>query len=94
MDLGVYDCTAYYLFDGSCGYTYTGTVPQEGRTIATDPSYIPLGTEVYIEGIGFRKAEDTGVKGQTIDIFFDSYAKCVEWGNRPLHVYEMRLNNV
>ena len=50
----------------------------EGRTIAVDPSVIPLGTKIYIEGIsmgpegdGYFIAEDTGsaVKGNVVDIF-------------------------
>jgi 3D (Asp-Asp-Asp) domain-containing protein len=30
---------------------------------------------VYIEGVGFRRAEDTGsaVKGQKIDVYYDSH---------------------
>ncbi len=53
------------------GITYTGTKVQEGRTIAVDPKVIPLGWWVYIEGYGFRKAEDigSGIKGKWIDIY-------------------------
>ena len=55
------------------GMTFTGTKVQEGRTIAVDPKVIPLGWWVYIEGYGFRCAEDTGsaVKNERIDIYFD-----------------------
>lgn len=56
--------------------TCTGTSAQEGRTIAVDPSVIPLGSTVYIEndplgGDGYYIAEDTGsgVDGHSIDIF-------------------------
>lgn len=60
------------------GITRTGTKVQEGRTIAVDPNVIPLGWWVYIEGFGYRRAEDTGsaVKGNRIDIYFadDNYA--------------------
>ncbi len=56
------------------GMTATGTRVTEGRTIAVDPSVVPLGWWVYIEGLGFRRAEDTGsaVKGKIIDVYFDS----------------------
>lgn len=56
------------------GLTYTGTKVTEGRTIAVDPKVVPLGWWVYIEGLGFRRAEDigSGVKGQKIDVYFSS----------------------
>lgn len=61
------------------GITASGTKVSEGRTIAVDPKVIPLGWWVYIEGIGLRRAEDTGgaIKGNKIDVYFDSasYAK-------------------
>ena len=61
------------------GITYSGTKATEGRTIAVDPKVIPIGWWVYIEGIGLRRAEDTGsaIKGNKIDIYFESeeYAK-------------------
>jgi uncharacterized protein YabE (DUF348 family) len=56
------------------GITYSGTTTKEGRTIAVDKNVIPIGWWVYIEGIGFRRAEDTGsaVIGNKIDIFYES----------------------
>nr|WP_170143740.1 3D domain-containing protein [Paenibacillus flagellatus] len=61
------------------GLTASGTKVSEGRTIAVDPKVIPMGWWVYIEGIGLRRAEDTGsaVKGNVIDVYFDNpdYAK-------------------
>lgn len=61
------------------GLTFSGTRVTEGRTIAVDPKVIPIGWWVYIEGIGLRRAEDTGsgIKGNIIDVFFDNpdYAK-------------------
>lgn len=61
------------------GITYSGTRVKEGRTIAVDPKVIPMGWWVYIEGIGFRRAEDigSGVRGNMIDVYYESedYAK-------------------
>jgi uncharacterized protein YabE (DUF348 family) len=68
--------------DAGYGMTYTGTKVSEGRTIAVDPSVIPLGWWVYIEGIGFRRAEDTGsaVNGQKIDVYYDSHDYANKFG--------------
>ena len=64
------------------GITKTGTTVKAGRTIAVDPDIIPLGTRVYIEGIGYRVAEDTGgaIKGNRIDIYVDSVEEFPEAG--------------
>jgi uncharacterized protein YabE (DUF348 family)/3D (Asp-Asp-Asp) domain-containing protein len=66
------------------GLTYTGTTVTEGRTIAVDKSVIPLGWWVYIEGLGFRRAEDvgSGVKGNTIDVYFDSNSYANKFGTK------------
>lgn len=62
--------------------TAAGTKPKEGRTIAVDPNVIPYGTLVYIEGFGYRIAEDCGsaIKGNRIDIFMMDYNKAISLG--------------
>lgn len=52
------------------GKTASGTTITEGRTIAVDSRYIPLGSRVYIDGWGLFIAEDTGgaIKGNRIDV--------------------------
>jgi 3D (Asp-Asp-Asp) domain-containing protein len=64
------------------GITYSGGKAEEGRTIAVDPSVIPIGTLVYIEGIGIRKAEDTGsaVRGTKIDVFMNDLRQALDFG--------------
>ncbi|MEW9702442.1 ubiquitin-like domain-containing protein [Paenibacillus sp. SI8] len=66
------------------GKTFTGTTVTEGRTIAVDPKVIPLGWWVYIEGVGFRRAEDTGsaVKGQTIDVYYEDQSYANKFGTK------------
>jgi len=51
--------------------TATGVAAQAGRTIAVDPAVIPLGSAVYIDGLGVRIAEDVGgaVKGRRLDVY-------------------------
>ncbi|SDX76094.1 ubiquitin-like domain-containing protein [Paenibacillus sp. PDC88] len=64
--------------------TASGTRVQEGRTIAVDPDVIPLGWWVYIEGVGFRRAEDTGgaIKGNKIDVYYDSLEQALNFGRK------------
>jgi uncharacterized protein YabE (DUF348 family)/3D (Asp-Asp-Asp) domain-containing protein len=70
--------------DKGYGVTRSGTKVQEGRTIAVDPKVIPLGWWVYIEGIGLRRAEDTGgaVKGNKIDIYYESEKTAEKFGTK------------
>lgn len=67
--------------------TAMGTRAKEGRTIAVDPAVIPLGWWVYIEGLGFRRAEDTGgsVKGKKIDVYFETDALASRFGLKRGH---------
>lgn len=76
-----------YAYTGG-GRTAMGTKARVGE-IAVDPSVIPLGTNVYIEGVGARRAEDTGgnIKGNTIDIYMDTQSQCISWGVRYVTIY-------
>ncbi len=61
----------------STGNPGVGTITATGTTVrwgvvAVDPSYIPLGSHLEIEGLGGRfVAEDTGgaVRGAHVDVF-------------------------
>jgi len=68
--------------DPAYDITSTGTHAQEGVTVAVDPSVIPYGTKLYIPGIGYRVAEDTGgaIRGDHIDIFYNQRSTAVRFG--------------
>lgn len=77
------------------GITASGARVQEGRTIAVDPKVIPIGWWVYIEGIGFRRAEDKGsaIKGNKIDVYFDSTKVANKFGRKKgITVYVLGPN--
>ncbi|MFR4492602.1 MAG: 3D domain-containing protein, partial [Clostridium perfringens] len=63
--------------------------PNGYSTIAVDPSVIPLGTKLYVEGYGYAIAADTGgaIKGNRVDLFFNTEAEASNWGVRNLDVY-------
>lgn len=64
------------------GRTATGTTATVGRTIAVDPSVIPYGSQVYIEGYGWRTAEDCGggVDGKQIDMLVSTHSQAMSMG--------------
>lgn len=68
-------------------YTASGERAEAGKTIAVDTSVIPFGTEVRI-GDTVYTAQDTGsaVKGNVIDIYFDSHEDAVRHGVKRLEV--------
>lgn len=77
--------TAYSAEEDGIGTrTASGTRVAEGRTIAVDKDVVPLGWWVYIEGIGFRKAEDTGgaIKGHKMDVYYDSLKSAKNFGRK------------
>ena len=74
--------------NGGEPHTATGTVPEAGRTIAVDPTVIPYGSVVEIEGLGTFIAEDCGgkIKENHIDIYFDTHEEARAFGKKMLHV--------
>lgn len=79
-----------YSYTGG-GRTASGLPAAVGR-IAVDPRVIPLGTRVYVEGYGFATAADTGgnIKGNTIDVYYNSAGQCRSWGCRYVTVYILK----
>ncbi len=67
--------------------TKSGTVPQVGRTIAVDPSIIPLGSRVRVDGVEMV-AEDTGkdIVGRRVDLFVGDEKTAKAWGIRLVQV--------
>ncbi len=76
------------------GKTATGRKPQYG-VIAVDPRVIPLGSKLYVESTdgswvyGYAVAGDTGgaIKGNKVDLFFNTYNECIKFGRRQAKVY-------
>lgn len=68
---------------GKASFTESGTNPKQGRTVAVDKRVIPLGTKILIDGKEYI-AEDTGsaVKGNHIDIYFDSHKEAYRFGTQ------------
>lgn len=84
--LGEFTITYYDACMKCCGktdgITASGAVVREGVTVAVDPTVIPLGTYIYIEGIGYRVAQDVGgaIKGNKIDVYVNSHSEALELG--------------
>lgn len=75
-----------------------GTITASGTTVhvgvvAVDRKIMPLGTKVYVttnDGsyvYGFAVAEDTGVRGNIIDLYMNTYDECIQFGVRDCTVY-------
>lgn len=81
--------------------TSTGTSPTVGRTVAVDPSVIPYGSKLTIDGVSGYIAEDCGnnwsdemshtghykhIRGYRIDIFVKDYQTAIQFGRREVLV--------
>ena len=93
--------TAYYSTPGKG--TASGRLAQSGH-VAVDPRQIPYGSELYVvttDGkytYGYCIAADTGGfaytdSGVTIDLYFDTYNECIQWGNRQVAIYVLKWGN-
>jgi 3D (Asp-Asp-Asp) domain-containing protein len=94
------EATAYCPCEKCCGkwalnrpdgivYTASGAIAQEGVTIAADWSVFPVGTVVFVEGYGTRTVQDKGaaVKGNAIDVYFESHEEALVFGRQKVLVY-------
>lgn len=89
--LGRFTLTAYTAGIESTGkkkthpaykVTSSGAKVMDGLTIAVDPKIIPIGSRVYIEGVGYRVAQDIGsaIQGKRIDLFMSDLQEARKFG--------------
>lgn len=98
--LGDYLITHYCTerYEHICGtgnsITSTGTAVTAGRTVAVDPSVIPYGSKIYIEGYGWRVAEDCGgaINGRRIDVAVDTHVNANAMGKNNSGVWILVKN--
>lgn len=99
--LGEFTITGYCPCSKCCGKwagsnTASGTVPTPGKTIGTDWTTIAPGTEVYIEGYGYRTVEDKPANwiierysGKIIDVFCATHEEALAVGRQVVKVYKV-----
>lgn len=84
--------TAYTASCNGCsGTTATGIDLKANphlKVIAVDPSVIPLGSKVWVEGYGYAIAGDTGgaIKGNKIDLFMPHVEQAYAWGRKTVRI--------
>lgn len=87
----MYVTSTAYSWQSSGSITYMGYNIKENpnmKLIAVDPSVIPLGSKVWVEGYGVAIAGDTGgaIKGHKIDVLMPNNAQAFAWGRRTVKV--------
>ncbi|MCM3758948.1 ubiquitin-like domain-containing protein [Sporosarcina aquimarina] len=86
------NATAYTAHCTGCsGITATGinlAANPNLKVIAVDPSVIPLGSKVWVEGYGYAIAGDTGgaIKGNRIDLHVPNDAAAKKFGRRQVKI--------
>jgi len=88
--------SAYTTERSSDKVTATGQIARVGL-VAVDRRVIPLGSRLYIVAAdgkswtyGIAVAADTGVRGNRIDLFFNTYRECINFGIRKAKVYVLK----
>lgn len=87
--------TAYTAGCNGCsGITATGINLKANpnlKVIAVDPSVIPLGSKVWVEGYGYAIAGDTGgaIKGNKIDLHMPTKQAAYSFGRRQVKIKVM-----
>ena len=84
--IGSYELTAYIATGNPCA---SGVYPTVNHTVACNS--LPLGTKIYIDGIGEFVVEDTGgMAGNVIDIFVSDYSTAINFGRQVSDVYVIK----
>lgn len=91
MEATAYDPSPATIGPGATGRTAMGLRATYGH-VAVDPRVIKMGTKVFVEGYGFAIASDKGsaIKGNKIDLCFDSRATALAFGRKKVKVHVLR----
>lgn len=81
-------CPCYQCSEGWGRRTSSGALASANHTVAVDPKVIPIGSRLMINGVEYV-AEDVGgaVKGNHIDIYYNTHAETIQNGTRNAEVY-------
>lgn len=85
VPIGTWRITAYAYTGSPCA---NGNYPTTGYTIACNS--LPFGTQVYIEGVGYRTVEDRGPEwlgSYWCDLYLGDVSECIQWGDQYRDVY-------
>ena len=86
--VGSFKATAYCYDDMGTDMTASGRHAQVGHTVSADFSKFPIDTKLLINGTVYT-VEDTGVYGNSVDIYMGSVRECLNWGVRYVDVYRL-----
>ena len=87
-----YVATAYLPVDPMegrhLGLTATGALAKPYFTVAIDPSVVPLNSWIWIDGLGWWKAQDTGnaIRGKKIDLCLSEREEAMKFGVRKMRI--------
>lgn len=91
----MYVTSTAYSWQSAGSITYMGYNIKENpnmKLIAVDPSVIPLGSKVWVEGYGVAIAGDTGgaIKGHKIDVLMPNNAHAIAWGRKTVKIVVLK----
>jgi 3D (Asp-Asp-Asp) domain-containing protein len=91
MEASAYDPGPISCGPYANGYTCTGIKAGFG-VAAVDPSFIPFGTPLYIDGYGYAIAADRGsaIQEDRIDLCYNTYQEAIMFGRKKVKVYILK----
>ncbi len=81
-------CSCRKCCKGGKNLTKSGTIPRAGHTISADLNVFPLGTKLRIGDVVYTVEDSgSGIKGNKLDIFFNSHNQALQYGRQSADVY-------
>jgi 3D (Asp-Asp-Asp) domain-containing protein len=88
------EVTAYCPCEKCCGQyadgiTASGYVIQQGDRFVAAPKNFKFGVKMIIPNYGVVEVKDRGgaIKGNKLDVYFDTHEQALQWGRQNLIVY-------